>query len=314
MSNATYESSLSAAASSKPSVRTRAFRWRRWGAVFVEAAKKWDDDNVSRLAAALSCYTLLSIAPLGILTVALLGSVFGQEAARGRVADEMSGIVGTEAARAIETIIAHAYAPSTNAMSTIVGLIVLLMGASGVFVELQSALNQIWRVAPKPGQGLTTFIRQRFFSFAMVLAVAFLLLVSLLLSAALAATGKFFESYLPGGEFLWQVVTLGASLILTAALFALIFRVVPDVDISFREVLPSALITALLFTVGKLLLGLYLGKSSVTSSYGAAGSLVALVIWVYYSSQIVFFGAELAEVYSRRCIKRQKQSPRPPNV
>jgi membrane protein len=275
--------------------------------VFVEAGEKWDADNVSRLAAALSCYTLLSIAPLGILTVALLGAVFGQEAARGRVASEMSSIVGKEAARAIETIIANAHAPGTSVWSSIIGLVVLLVGASGVFVELQSALNQIWQVQPKVGQGLMTFVRQRFFSFAMVLAVAFLLLVSLIWGAALAATGKFFENFLPGGEAVWQVVTLVASLLLTTALFALIFRVVPDAEITWGEVLPSAFITALLFTLGKFLLGLYLGKSSVTSSYGAAGSLVALVIWVYYSSQIVFFGAELTEVYSRRCVKNDNR-------
>jgi membrane protein len=252
------------------------------------------------LAAAVSCYTLISIAPLGILSVAIAGAVFGQAAARGKIASDMGSLVGTKAARAIETIILNAHAPGVGISSTVFGVIVLLVGASGVFAELQSAMNTIWKVAPKAGQGVITFIRHRFFSFAMVLSVAFLLLVSLLLSAALPVIGKYFEGYLPGGEPVWQVINASATLALTTVLFAVIFRVVPDIEVAWKDVWPGAFVTALLFTLGKLLLGLYIGKSSVTSSLGAAGSLVALVIWVYCSSQIVFFGAELTEVYSRR--------------
>jgi membrane protein len=274
--------------------------WKRVYTIVVDAGRNWDADNVSRLAAALSCYTLLSIAPLGILCVAIAGVVFGRDAARGHVAAEIGAIVGEKAAVAIETIVANSAATGSGFWSAIVGIVILILGASGVFIELQSALNAIWKVAVRPGQGLMTFVRQRFFSFAMVLAVAFMLLVSLVISAALSAMGKFFAGYLPGGELIWQLVNAAISLLFATALFALIFRIVPDIEICWRDVLPGAFATALLFTLGKLLLALYIGRSSVTSSFGAAGSLVALVIWVYYSSQIVFFGAELTQVYSRR--------------
>ena len=275
-------------------------RWRQTWAIVLETVRNWNEDNVSRLAAAVSCYTLISIAPLGILSVAIAGAVFGQAAARGQIASDMGSLVGTKAARAIETIILNARAPGSGISSTVFGVVVLLVGASGVFAELQSAMNTIWKVAPKAGQGVMTFIRHRFFSFAMVLAVAFLLLVSLLLSAALPVVGKYFEGYLPGGEPVWQVLNVSATVAITTVLFALIFRVVPDIEVAWKDVWPGAFVTALLFTFGKLLLSLYIGRSSVTSSFGAAGSLVALVIWVYCSSQIVFFGAELTEVYSRR--------------
>jgi membrane protein len=274
--------------------------WRQSWAIISETFRNWDKDNVSRLAAALSCYTLLSIAPLGILSVALAGAVFGQQAARGQIAAAIGPAMGTEVGRAIETIIVNARVAHSGLSSTAFGVVVLLLGASGVFAELQSAMNTIWKVEPKAGRGVLTFIRHRLFSFAMVLAVAFLLLVSLIVSAALAAFGKFFEKYLPGGELVWQVVNVLGSLAVATALFALVFRVVPDIDLEWKNVWPGAFATALLFTLGKLLLGLYIGKSSVTSSYGAAGSLVALVVWVYYSSQIVFLGAELTHTYSRR--------------
>lgn len=274
--------------------------WRQTWAIVLEAIRNWNEDNVSRLAAALSCYTLISIAPLGILSVAVAGAVFGQSAARGQIATDMSSLVGIKAARAIGTIILNARGPGSGITSTVLGVVILLLGASGVFAELQSAMNTIWKVTPKAGAGLMTFVRHRFFSFAMVLIVAFLLLVSMLLSAALPVVGKYFQGYLRGGEYVWLMGNASVSLTLTTVLFALIFRVVPDIKIAWKEVWPGAFATALLFTLGKLLLSLYIGKWSVTSSYGAAGSLVALVVWVYCSSQIVFFGAELTQAYSRR--------------
>lgn len=263
---------------------------------------------MSRLAAALSCYTILSIAPLGVLAVSVIGAVFGQDIARHQLAIQLGSVFGESAAQAIEAIISNAHAPGKGLSSTIMGLAVLLVGASAVFVELQAALNEIWRVPSRTGSSVATFIRHRFFSFAMVLSVAFLLLVSLFLSAALAAMGKFFASDLPGGEAVWQVLTAILSLVLAAVLFALIFKVVPETNISWDDVWLAAVATAVLFTIGKSLLAIYLGKSSVTSSYGAAGSLVALVIWVYYSSQIVLFGAELAEVNSRYRSQQQGKS------
>jgi membrane protein len=232
--------------------------------------------------------------------VAIAGAVFGQAAARGQIATDISSIVGTRAARAIETIILNAHNPGSGIWSTVLGIVVLLLGASGVFVELQSAMNTIWKVAPKTGEGVMTFIRQRFASFAMVLVVALLLFASLLLSAVIPVVGKYLAGTMLGGPLVWQLINASASVALATLLFALIFKVVPDIDVAWRDVWPGAFVTAILFTLGKLILAIYIENSSVTTSYGAAGSLVALVIWVYCSSQIVFFGAELTEVYSRR--------------
>jgi membrane protein len=265
-----------------------------------EAAEDWDNDNASSLAAALACYTLLSIAPLVVMAVSIGGMLFGRDAARGQIANELGSIVGSEAANAIQSIAANAKDPAPGITSTVVGAVVLLLGASGVFIELHSALNTIWEVKPKPGRGVMGFIRDRLFSFAMVMAVAFLLLVSLILSAFLAAVGHFFAETLPGGEFLWQVVNFLVSLGVTTLLFALIYKYVPDAEIVWRDVWLGAAVTAVLFSIGKLLLALYIGKSSFASSFGAAGSLVALVVWVYYSSQIVFLGAEFTQAWARR--------------
>jgi len=264
------------------------------------AATDWDEDNASRLAASLTCYTLLSLAPLVVVSVAVAGLVFGQDAARGEIARELGSIVGPQAAKAIEAVIAHAKAPEAGVQSTVIGGAVLLLGASGVFNELRSALNTIWEVEPKPGQSAKNFLRHRFLAFAMVLAVAFLLLVSLVLSAGLSALGRFFQNYLPGGELVWQVANFAFGVAFATALFAAIFKVVPDVRVAWRDLWVGAAFTAVLFSVGKLLLALYIGKSATTSSYGAAGSLVALVIWVYYSSQVFFLGAEFTQAYARR--------------
>jgi membrane protein len=194
----------------------------------------------------------------------------------------------------------NAETPGTGVLSTILGLVVLLFGASGVFGELASALDIIWEVAPKPDRGITGTIRDRLFSFAMVMGVAFLLLVSLILTTVLAALGRFLESSLPGGEIVWQVLNFALSFSIVAALFALTFKVVPDVKVPWRHVWVGAVMTAFLFDIGKFLVGLYLGKASIASSYGAAGSLVLLVVWVYYSSSILFFGAEFTKTYAVR--------------
>jgi membrane protein len=268
--------------------------------ILKETATEWSDDNASRLAASLACYTLLSIAPLVVLSVSVMGFLLGEEAARGHISQELGNIVGAQAAGAVEAVVLNAQAPTAGVISSIVGVAVLLFGASGVFGELQASLNTIWEVQPKPNQGIKGFIRTRFFSFAMVLSVAFLLLVSLVISAGVSVTGRFFENYLPGGEALWQAVNLLIALGVTTALFALIYRVIPDVKIAWRDVWVGAFVTALLFSIGKALLALYIGKSSTASSFGVAGSLVALVLWVYYSSQIVFLGAEFTQVWARR--------------
>jgi len=268
--------------------------------VMKETASEWSEDNATRLAAALAYYTVLSIAPLLVLAVSIAGLVFGEEAAKGQIASELSGVVGPQAGEGIQTMLKHAKSPEEGTIGSIVGIVVLFFGASGVFGELQSSLNTIWEVAPKPGRGVMGMLRQRFFSFSMVLGVAFLLLVSLVLSAVLSGMGRFFESHMPGGEALWHVVNLGVSFSVITALFALIFKVVPDVKVTWKDVAMGAVFTAVLFTLGKYLLGLYLGRASVASPYGAAGSIIVLVVWVYYAAQILFFGAEFTQVYARR--------------
>jgi membrane protein len=268
-------------------------------AILKETISEWSEDNAARLAAALSCYTLLSIAPLVVLSVFVAGLAFGEEAARGQIAGEIGSVVGHEAAQAIQTIVANAESPGSGIIGSIVGIAVLLFGASGVFGELQAALNTIWEVAPKPGRGIMGVIRDRFFSFSMVLGVAFLLLVSLVLSAGLAAVGAFFSHRLPGGEVVWQIVNFVVSFAMTTGLFAVLFKMVPDVQVKWKYIWVGAAVTALLFTIGKFGLGLYIGRASTTSAYGAAGSLVALVLWVFYSSQVLFLGAEFTQVYAQ---------------
>jgi membrane protein len=268
--------------------------------VLKETASDWMEDKATRLAAALAFYTLLSLAPLLVLAVSIAGLAFGEEAARGEVMVQLQGMLGAQGAAAVETVLAHASRPSSGIVGTIVGIGVLLFGASGVFGELQDSLNVVWEVKPRPGRGIRGFLRDRFFSFTLVLGVAFLLLVSLVLSAALAAIGGAFSSRLPGGELLWQVVNFIVSLGVVTVLFALIYKVIPDVSIHWRDVWVGAFVTAALFTLGKFAIGLYLGRSSVASPFGAAGSVVILVVWVYYSAQILFFGAELTQVYASR--------------
>jgi membrane protein len=267
--------------------------------VLKETAAGWDEDNVARLAASLAYYTLLSIAPLIILAVAVAGLAFGQDAAREHIGGELAKVVGGGAAGALQSIAKNAQAPGTGIFSIVVGVIVLLFGASGVFGELQSALNTVWQVAPKPGRGVWGIVKDRFFSFTLVLGVAFLLLVSLLVSTVLTWVGQAFEHRLPGGAVVWQVFNFVISLAVVTSLFALMFKKLPDVNIRWRDVWVGSAVTAALFTLGKFLLGLYLGSAGVSSAYGAAGSIVALVIWVYYSSQVLLVGAEFTEAYAR---------------
>ena len=269
-------------------------------ALIKETASDWSEDSAARFAAALAYYTLLSIAPLIVLAVAIAGLAFDQDAARGQIAEQIGAVVGTQAGQAVEAIASNASTPEAGVWSSVIGVVVLLFGASGVFGELQASLNAIWEVEPKKGRGIVGMIKDRFFSFTMVLGVAFLLLVSLVISTAVAALGSYFERALPGGEALWILLNAVLSLAVITVLFALIFKVVPDAEIRWRDVWIGALVTALLFTLGKLLIGLYLGKSTFASSYGAAGSVVALVVWVYYTTQVVFLGAEFTQAYARR--------------
>lgn len=266
-------------------------------ALVKQSAADWSEDKCSRLAAALAFYTALSLAPLLVITVGILGLLYGDDAARGQLAGQFQGIFGAESASAIQTILASARDTSSGVLATIVGVVILLFGASGVFGELQDSLNTIWEVQPRPGRGVMGVLRDRFFSFTMVLGVAFLLLVSFILSAALTVLGTYVES-LGSWPILWQAINLTFSFGITVGIFALIFRILPDVEIGWRDVWVGAIATAALFSIGKYLIGLYLGRGSATSAYGAAGSVVAMLIWVYYSAQILFFGAELTQAYA----------------
>jgi membrane protein len=270
------------------------------GSLLKTTVVEWVDDNAARVAASLAFYTLLSMAPLVILSITLLGTLLGEESARGRVVDEVTNVVGPQAAGALTAVVDSAHQSQAGFLSSIIGIIVLLVGASGVFGELQYALDTIWGVKAKPGRGIVGIIKDRLFSFSMVIGVAFVLLVSLVISTVLSGMGRVIADALPGGAALWQAANVCVSLGVITLLFAIIFKVVPDVEVRWRDVLVGAFVTASLFSAGKYCLGLYLGTSTVASSYGAAGSVVALVIWVYYSSQLVFLGAEFTQVFARR--------------
>jgi membrane protein len=233
------------------------------------------------------------------LCVAIVGFFFGDEAARGQVAAQITAATGPEAASAIQNVVRNAHQSHAGVLSTVAGIAMAVVGASGVFGQLQTALNQMWDVKPKPGRGWKGFIRDRVLSFTMVLSVAFILLASLAVSAVLSSAGKYLSSALPGGEGVWLVINFFLSFAVITGLFMLIFKVVPDARTRWRDAAVGAVVTALLFTIGKFLLGLYLGRASVGSAYGAAGSVVAFVVWVYYAAQILFMGAEFTQVYAR---------------
>jgi membrane protein len=283
-------------------------RVRRLGSLLKETAIQWDEDQAARQAASLALYTLLSIAPLLIVSIKIAGVVLGDEAARGQISQEIGKLVGPQAGGAIEAMVAVAKQPGQGVTGSIIGLAVLLFGASGVFGELQTSLNQIWEVKPKPGRGVTGFLRDRFFSFTMVMGVAFLLLVSMVVSAALATFTEHFRGLVPYAP-LWWTLNVAIGLGITTLLFALIYKVIPDARINWHDVWVGAFFTAALFSIGRVALSWYVGRSATVSPFGAAGSLVALIVWVYYSAQILFFGAEFTQVFATRYGSRIEPSP-----
>jgi membrane protein len=266
------------------------------------AASEWQQDKASRLAAALSYYAIFSIAPLIIVIIAIAGSLFGEAAARGRIIDQIQGTVGQEGAAFIQTLLQNASqgGAGTSITASVIGVIVLLFGATGLFVELQDALNTIWGVTAKPNLGVKDFMRKRALSFAMIVSIGFLLLISLILSAVLSALSHFAATTVSGLDLVWQAVNLVISFGGITLLFATIYKLLPDVKINWSDVWIGAAITALLFMVGRFLLGLYLSSTAFSSTYGAAGSLIIVLVWFYYSAQILFFGAEFTQVYASR--------------
>jgi membrane protein len=262
--------------------------------LFKEAFTEWNEDKPFELAAALSYYTLFSLAPLLVIAIAVAGLFFGHEASQNQIVGAIQGIVGRQSAEAIQEMIKNASALGSGLLATLLGIVTLLIGAGGVVGQLQDSLNTIWGVAPKPGLGLVGLLRARFLSLALVLGIGFLLLVSLVVSAALTAAFQ-----VVGGESgLWHAVELLVSLGVITLLFALIYKLLPDVHMAWKDVVVGAAVTALLFMLGKFLIGLYIGRSGVESAYGAAGSLVIILLWVYYSALIFFFGAEFTQVYA----------------
>ena len=265
-----------------------------------ETFKEWQEDNVPLLAAALAYYTLFSLAPLLIIAIAIAGAFFGEAAAQRDIAGQIQGMVGKDGAEAIQAMIQNAHKPSAGgAIATIFGVVTLILGASGVFGQLQTALNTIWEVKPKPGRGLKSFLKSRFLSFAMVIVIGFLLLVSLVLSAILAGISSFFGTFLPALTALGVVLNFALSFGVTTVLFAAIYKFLPDVKVPWSNLWVGAAVTSLLFSIGRFLIGLYLGNSAVGSTYGAAGSLIVILIWVFYSAQILLIGAEFTQVYSK---------------
>jgi membrane protein len=265
-----------------------------------EAISAWNEDYAPSMGAALSYYTLFSLAPLLLIAIALAGMVFGEEAARGQVLATLGGLVGTEGAIAIEGMLKSARTSPTSLFAGVVSTVTLLVGATSVFGELQSALDRIWRApAQKRRSGIVALLRGRLLSFGLVVSIGFLLLVSLTISAGVAAMGQWGTGLFPGWELTLQLLNTAIGFVITGVMFAAIYRVLPSVHIPWRDVWTGAWVTALLFTAGKFAIGLYLGKAAVTSAFGAAGSLVVLLVWVYYSAQIFLLGAEFTWVYAQ---------------
>ena len=276
-------------------------------AVLSEAVGDWLDDNAARMGAALAFYSVLSLVPLLLLALALAGLFFDQADTRQQLSEQMTEVIGKEGAEAIREMIDSGTKAGSKA-ATAFGIVMLLFAASGVFGELQTDLNAVWDVKPKPF-GIFGFLKSRFFSFAMVLGSGFLLVVSLLMSTAIAVLHGSARGALPQFEILWHGLSSVVTFALVTLLFALIYKLLPDAEVAWRNVWWGALFTAALFTVGKFAIGLYLGKSGLASGNGAAGSLVVLIVWVYYSAQILFLGAEITHVIATGRHPRSEPDP-----
>ena len=266
-----------------------------------QSVSAWIDDYAPSMGAAIAYYTLFSIAPLLIIVIAVAGFIFGRDAVQGQIVAELRGLIGQDGALAIQGLIRSASEPAKGIVATAISVGVLLIGATTVFAELQSALDRIWKVPPPPRtSGIGNFLRMRLMAFGVVLGVGFLLLVSLVVSAGLAALTKWGGSAIEGWDLALQGVNFVISIAFQTVLFAMIYKLLPRAQIAWRDVWIGAVVTAVLFEVGKLAIGLYLGKSSVTSGFAAAGSIVLLLVWVYYSAQIFLLGAEFTWIYAVR--------------
>ena len=272
---------------------------RGWWAMSKAAVQGWIDDSAASMGAALAYYTFFSMAPLLLIVISVAGLLLGREAAQGQLMDELAGLLGPEAAASIQALIASASEPAESWWGTVVGLVVMLAGATTVFAELQGALDRIWRAPERPGGGgLWALVRARVLSFGVILGMGFLLMVSLVFGAVITALGRWWGDTV--GEWVWlaQSLNMGLGFVITATVFAMIYKLMPRARVEWKDVWVGALVTAVLFSLGKALISLYLGASGLASAYGAAGSLVLVLVWVYYSAQVFLLGAEFTWVYA----------------
>lgn len=275
--------------------------FKQWLALCKQAVQSWSDDYAPSMGAALSYYSVFSMAPLLLIVISVAGLVFGEEAARGELFGQLAGLMGADAAKTLETLLASVNKPAQGIVSTLIGLGVLLIGATTVFGELQNALDRIWRApARATSGGLWNLLHTRLLSFGMVLGIAFLLMVSLVLGAVVSALGKWWGDAFIGWEIVAQLINIVLGFALTTGVFAMIYKIMPRVHVRWYDVWIGAAVTALLFTLGRFLIGLYIGKSGVASSFGAAGSLIVIFVWVYYSAQVFLMGAEFTWLYAKQ--------------
>lgn len=284
---------------SKPREKKEKFHWlRSWWPLLNEAYNDWSEDRALRFSAALAYYSIFSMAPLVIIAISAAGLFFGAEAARGEIFQQIERLIGPKAAVEIQTLIQASSDKPKSLLATTIGLATLIVGASGVFAQLKDSLNTIWGVRLKKSAGVMVMIKDYVLSFSIVIAIGFLLIISLLFSAGLQAVSTYMKGIIPLPPFAAPLAELTSFALLTV-LFALIYKVLPDVKIGWRDVWMGAVFTSIFFAIGKFLIGLYLGTSSVASSFGAAGALILILTWVYYSTTIFLFGAEFTKVYAR---------------
>lgn len=277
-----------------------------WWALIKDAVSAWIDDYAPSMGAALSYYTVFSMGPLLLIVISLAGLVFGEDAVRGELFGQIDGLMGPEAAQGIQEVLRNVSRPSTGVIGTVIGVAVLLIGATTVFGELQDALDRIWRAPARVRtSGLWPLLRARLLSFGMIVGVAFLLLVSLVTGAAVSALGKWWGGWFGGWEWLLQVINAVVGFAMTTIVFALVYQVMPRVKVAWSDVWVGAAVTAALFTIGRVLIGLYIGKTGVASGFGAAGSVAVIFVWVYYSAQVFLVGAEFTWLYAQRLGSRR---------
>lgn len=272
------------------------------GSFLSDIYNQWSKDKAMGMGAALAYYTIFSIPPLLVIAIALAGFFFGEEAAKGQIVRQIQGLVGQEGAQTIQGMINSARKQDSSFIATIIGIVTLLIGASGVFVQLQDSLNTIWGVQPKPDRGWGDIIKERLTSFGMVFGIGFLLMVSLIIDTVLSVfmgyIGQLFNSEMTA--YLLRFVNFGVNFVIITAIFAMIYKALPDVRIYWKDVALGSAVTSLLFIIGKYVIGLYLGNANIGVAYGAAGSLIVILAWIFYASLIFFFGAEFTQVYTRR--------------